>query len=216
MYKLPYTFIGVRNLGGKRYEFVDGAGDIPEYAAHVRDLVHVYEGGMNDIGEKRTALSINWFKDPRNKADVERLRLNIGNFFTNIHREIPAKERMWGGFKDYQRLVNGKGYARAFTNFNLRATNKYRECRCLAYISNVFMNTSEECFLYSIGVDPHSDVYALSTMTQWIWRSAIRDEKEIYIYVPSSRMRGMLYDWMDSLAKGGVASEQDVQQLRVC
>lgn len=203
MYKLPYTFIGVRNLGDGQYAFADGTGDVPEYARRIKEMLHVYEGPMNSVGEKRSAMSISWFKDPRHKQDIEQLKLNISNFFTNVHREIPASGRLWGGFKDYKKLINGKGYVKAFTNFNLRATNDYRNCRCLAYVSNVYMNTSEECFYYSVGVDPHSEEYALSTMIQWIWRSAIRDGKEVYLYVPSSRMREMLYAWMDSLTEGG-------------
>ena len=37
-------------------------------------------------------------------------------------------------------------------------------------------------------------------MVQWIWRSAIRDGDEIYIYIPSKRMRTLLINWMESLS----------------
>ena len=44
------------------------------------------------------------------------------------------------------------------------------------------------------------DKLALSEMIQWIWRSAIRDGKEIWIYIPSSRMRGLLEDWIKEVS----------------
>ena len=33
-------------------------------------------------------------------------------------------------------------------------------------------------------------------MLQFIWRSAIRDGKEIWIYIPSIRMRTLLKKWI--------------------
>jgi hypothetical protein len=41
------------------------------------------------------------------------------------------------------------------------------------------------------------DMYALSSLIQWVWRSAIRDGKPIILYVPSSRMRGLLIKWLN-------------------
>ena len=45
-------------------------------------------------------------------------------------------------------------------------------------------------------------MYALSTMLQWIWRSAIRRGEEIWLYVPSRRMRTLLKDWMERVQNG--------------
>ena len=39
--------------------------------------------------------------------------------------------------------------------------------------------------------------YALSEMIQWIWRSAIRNGEDIYIYIPSRRMRDLLLEWLN-------------------
>ena len=33
-------------------------------------------------------------------------------------------------------------------------------------------------------------------MLQFIWRSAIRDGKEIWVYIPSIRMRNLLKQWI--------------------
>lgn len=42
-----------------------------------------------------------------------------------------------------------------------------------------------------------AELYALSEMLQWIWRSRIRNGEEINIYVASKRMRGLLIRWMN-------------------
>lgn len=39
--------------------------------------------------------------------------------------------------------------------------------------------------------------FALSEMIQFIWRSAIRDNKPIKLYIPSVRMRNLLEKWIE-------------------
>ena len=58
-----------------------------------------------------------------------------------------------------------------------------------------------EAALITNGVSVDEDGFALSEMIQFIWRSAIRDGKEITLYVPSSRMRNLLLDWLEEISK---------------
>jgi hypothetical protein len=44
----------------------------------------------------------------------------------------------------------------------------------------------------------HEDLYALSEMIQWIWRSRIRDELPIKVFIPSERMRSLFVRWLNS------------------
>ncbi|MPM86322.1 hypothetical protein SDC9_133411 [bioreactor metagenome] len=48
------------------------------------------------------------------------------------------------------------------------------------------------------GIYLNTDAFALSTLLQWLWRSAIRDGKPITVYIPSSRMRGLLKQFLDT------------------
>ncbi len=52
------------------------------------------------------------------------------------------------------------------------------------------------------GVEVREDDYALSEMIQWVWRSAIRDGKEIWIYIPSRRMRELFRNWLNGISHG--------------
>lgn len=204
---IPYRYIGIERIDqGNGYRFTeDLPGYTPEYVKHLGDMIHIVDHKkLNEIGANRFALSMNWYKG---KEDVKRLKDHLYNLYTNIWKKVPAKNRLWGTYKAEQNRLRGKGYTKAFLIFNAKATNEYRDKDHLAYLSNVFMNTNEKIFYQSRGVEVDDDMYALSVMVQWIWRSAIRDGKPIYIYVPSKRMRTLLQNWIEVTSKGGVACD---------
>ena len=106
---------------------------------------------------------------------------------------------------EIEELTNsGKGYTKAFVTFNAKATNQFKDRDCLVYVANLFMNVNEKKFYKMHGIEVNEDVYALSIMIQWIWRSAIRDGGTVNLYIPSKRMRTLLIDWMEDISKGGV------------
>ena len=43
--------------------------------------------------------------------------------------------------------------------------------------------------------------YALSELLQWIFRSAIREQKDLKLYLPSKRMHKLLHEWSGGLCK---------------
>ena len=53
-------------------------------------------------------------------------------------------------------------------------------------------------FFIDKNVTINEDTWALSELIQWVFRSAIREHKEINIYIPSKRMRELFKDWIDS------------------
>ena len=85
--------------------------------------------------------------------------------------------------------------------------NAYRDRTCLVYTSNVFMNVGEKLFFARAGIKVDEDNYALSILIQWIWRSAIREGEDIYIYIPSKRMRDLLIGWLDKMTEKGSESQ---------
>ena len=50
------------------------------------------------------------------------------------------------------------------------------------------------------GIRVEEDQYALSELIQWIFRSALRDNKEITLYIPSKRMRKLLENWINKVS----------------
>ena len=50
------------------------------------------------------------------------------------------------------------------------------------------------------GIYPDENLYALSCLIQWIFRSRIRDGEKIEVYIPNLRMRSLLIDWLENRA----------------
>lgn len=204
IYNIPYTYIGIERTEDGGYRFGKYPGYIPEYVYHLKEKIHILDNQrLNSIGDNYYAMSKSWFE--RGGKDVQQLKRNIDNFYNNIWRDIPADRRMWGSYNGEMNKVKGKGYTKAFVTFNTKATNQYKDRDCLVYVANLFMNVNEKKFYAKHGVTVNEDIYALSIMIQWIWRSAIREGNEVNLYIPSRRMRMLLIDWIDSLSKGGEA-----------
>ena len=94
-------------------------------------------------------------------------------------------------------IVSSKGYGKGFVALNMRASNDYAKKTSVAYPVNRYMNTGVKNFFVKHNIQPDEDKYALSEMLQFIWRSAIRNGEEIWIYIPSVRMRNLLKIWID-------------------
>lgn len=202
--------IGTRYERGE-YHFCDYP-TVPDYARELKDKIHIVDNRkLNEIGDDNFALSVSWYeraRKVRGQPKLKALKNNLFNFFHNIAKS-PSKLNLWTTFKDYQKMLTGKGYTNGFLSYNIRATNEYRKRTCLAYCVNVFFNPFMKNYFLAYGVEVQEDVYALSEMIQWIWRSAIRDGEEIWVYIPSNRMRALLENWLDDLANGGSDERED-------
>lgn len=200
-YDIEYKYIGVKNKNGY-YTFSNDIKNIPEYIYSLKDKINILQDNkLNSIGEDYYSLSSSWFdreQKTRNKFLLKTLKKNVLNYFTNKIKS-QSNETMWTTYKDHKKMLSGKGYTKGFVSVNARATNEFRDKKNLAYCANIFLNPIIKQFFQTKDIKIYEDVYALSELVQWIWRSAIRDEKEINIYIPSSRMRNLLIDWLDSL-----------------
>jgi len=164
-------------------------------------LIHIFENEkLNAIGSQEYDLSRKWFYDSKTQNNVTTLKNHLLNYFTNICN-AKTSECLWTTFDETVIFLKGKGYARAYISLNsqnINLENNHRENRrYLAYACNNFYSTIKTPIA---GVD--EDGYALSEMLQFIWRSAIRDGKEIWLYIPSIRMRTLLKQWIKSNSNG--------------
>lgn len=198
MYHIPYQFIGVSREDGE-YRFSETDYYVPEYVHTLKDMIHIVDKPrLNKIGDDPFALSMNWFE--RGGEEVSSLKKNVYNFFFNLSG-VNADKKMWSTFSDAEYKLRGKGYSNGFVTFNTKATNKYKDRTAAAYCVNIFMNVGQKLFYVNNGVDVNENDYALSVMVQWIWRSAIREGKAIELYIPSSRMRNLLIEWIKEVSQ---------------
>lgn len=201
---IEYERIGIEHPDADTYRFTSSRGYIPEYVGTLSSKIHIFDNKkLNAVGDDNFALSCSWYsKQQRNgKANFDRLRKNVTNYFNNYMSMYGMEYRLWSVWTDYRNLLRCKGFKYNDLAFNSKATNDYKNKKVLAYCVNVFMNPNEKGYLLSKGINVLEDEYALSVMIQWIWRSAIRDGEEIWIYIPSKRMRNLLSGWIERVER---------------
>lgn len=202
IYDIPYEYIGIERAEDGGYRFGKHPGYTPAYVSRLGEKLHIIDNDrINEVGDDYYALSMSWFD--KDDDAVEQVKRNVSNCFNNIWRDVPADRKLWGSYNGELNKIKGKGYTRSFLTFNAKATNAYRKRDCLVYVANIFMNVNEKKFYQMHGIKVDEDTYALSIMVQWIWRSAIRDGNEVYLYIPSRRMRTLLTNWIENTSKGG-------------
>ena len=162
-------------------------------------LIHICDSDkLNQIGDLEYALSKSWYERNAENKLLTKLKNATGNYFKN-YTKTKSNENLWTTFKDFQSKISGKGYAKGYLASNTRATNEYRNRIAVAYLVNKFFNPYVKNFFLQHDIAVDEDAFAISEMLQFIWRSAIRDGKEIWLYIPSSRMRALLQDWISQM-----------------
>ena len=204
LYGIEYEKIGTKKENGV-YRFSDEP-CVPDYVYELPNKIHILsDRKMNKIGDERTSLSASWYEKARSakgKPRIKQLSNNLTNFFRGKLKS-PSEKNLWTTFKNYQGLLKGRGYTKGFLSCNARGTNAYRNRNCLAYCVNIYHNPCIRNYFSSQGVEIKDDEYALSEMVQWIWRSAIRDGEDIWLYIPSKRMRELFVGWLEEISHGG-------------
>ena len=202
---LGYEYIGTKKIRNGGYEFCE-TGYVPEYCKTLIDKVHILENErLNLIGDTDYTLSSSWYereKRKRTKPLTNVMRRNLQNLFRHKFK-CEEEQRLWTCYKDSYDSLKGKGYSDSekFVSFNARSTNKYAERTHLAYCINLFMNPNLKKFLTEKGADVNEDKWALSELIQLIWRTAIRNQGDIWVYIPSRRMRELLQSWLKELSE---------------
>ena len=196
-YNVNYTYLYISGNNVNDYQFFTEKETNNTYVSYSK-LIHILDNDkLNIIGDFKTALSKSWYDKYHNSKIMEQLKNNTSNFFRNI-RNDNSKDNIWTTFKDYKSSISGKGYTRGFIPVNMRATNSYKDRTSLAYLVNIYLNPMIKGFFQDHNISVDEDGYALSEMLQWIWRSAIREGNEIFIYIPSKRMREILINWLST------------------
>lgn len=188
--KLKYEYKSVENIDNKykltSYKKINGE--------KYKDLITIYNGKLNEVG-KGNSLTKSWYMQASKKVAMRKLKDCTYNYFNNIIND-KSDYNMWTTFKDYKNECKGNRYTKGFVECNVRATNEYKHKTNLAYLINRYYNPMIEQFFTQRKVSIDRDTYALSELIQWMFRSAIRENKPINIYIPSERMRRLLQEWL--------------------
>lgn len=192
LYNIKYELKSIRKTEDE-YNIVDYF--VPDTSVYI-DKINILQGKLNEnIYQKQNGLSVTWFNSKINQEKIAQLGRNVKNYFGNI-LQAKSETIMWTTFKDYKPKLKGKGYSNQFVSCNCRSTNDYIDCYNLAYCVNIYLHPAVTQFFKQRNVYIDEELYALSEMIQWIWRSRIRKGENINIYIPSARMRNLLDTWL--------------------
>lgn len=212
-YNLHYRYVYVSGDNIENYRFNDIQEDRDNISYSYNDLIHILDDEkLNRIGDREYDLSKSWYERNKNNTSMKQLKNNILNFFVNKRRTKTAFN-LWTTFKEFKTLLKGKGYGNGYIPLNMRASNEYSHKTSVVYPVNRYVNPGIKNFFLKHSVQVDEDAFALSEMLQFIWRSAIRNGEEIYVYIPSIRMRNLLKQWIEENSmqnKGEIKIENNI------
>ena len=164
--------------------------EVPDY--DYKSLIHIIDHEkLNAIGKDKFAISQKWFNNHKYDGLVHKLRRNTTNFFRNI-TSSSTTDNLWTTYEAFKEDIKGKGFAKSFTNLGVDSEKNYSDRIYLAYLANNFYPaTIQNTF------DISEDQYALSELLQFMFKSALSNGNEIWIYIPSKRMRNLLIKWIE-------------------
>lgn len=198
LYNIAYQYAFIQND-----QIILGKYDDIEFRKTVKNLISIYEGPLNIVGSTKKGskpLSSTWYK--KNIANEQCAAAgNAMKKYFKHYTKSTKDTRMWSCFSG----INGRNmkkmseysYKGGFVACNCRATNKHVNKTDLAYMINVYENPMIKQFLVSQGVSYDEDGFALTMLLQWIFRSGIRNRKQINLFLPAERMRNLLYDYLN-------------------
>lgn len=203
-YELPYTYMyvtgdNIDNFGLVDYRTEEELNELKknDYNADYKNLIHILDNEkMNQIGDDKYAFSKTWYERNKDNVMMKKVKSNIHNYLMNIVNHGTNKT-IWTTYIDYKNNLKGKGYTKGFVPCSSRATNEYRDRDVIVYLVSRYINPFVKNFFIVNNINVDEDSYALSEMLQFIWRSAIREYNEIWIYIPSRRMRELLSNWIE-------------------
>lgn len=203
LFKVNYVFYSVVCNDGN-YQLSDYVLPKEEDKKHLKSLIRIYypsrndKNDLNEIGEKRSAFSVSHLKeftmDSKNRTA---LKNNGFNFFYNKCK-VPSNEVMWTTFKNHEKQLRPKNLGKQFVEVTARATNDYADKSTCIYFANRYMNPITKKFFTSKGVHVDEELFALSELLQWLFRSRIRKGESINLYLPSKRMRTLLEKYLNN------------------
>jgi len=181
-----------------------------EVKKQVKDLLQIYYGSANSVGDDYYAFSKNWLYKRTKKQNVK-LKKSCENLIQRNFK-TEAKYNAFTTFKALKGELSGKGYTKGFIPVNARATNDYSDKKSMFYLANRFMKPEYEKFFKSKSIKLDDDQWALSELIQWVWRGSIRKGEPMNLFIPSKRMRELLEEWIDDIPGEVIDQELKVEQ----
>lgn len=176
-----------------------------------KQYINIVDGKMNTVGDKNYSLSYSDLSGRKDRGvDLSVLKNHLYNFLYNQHKVKPSEDTyLWTTYKKAVSSVSGGRYKKGWLAYNTKATNDFINADKVAYLCNNYPSTYlVQMVTNRSGAEFDQDMWALSEMLQFIFRSKIRMYKDesrmINLYIPSKRMRNLLEQWLNDEFEGAL------------
>ena len=174
--------------------------------------LYSYRNSVNNIVNLSYSFYSVHIQEEVNHSVLTQLKNNIKNVIENIF-ELSPKDRkiMWTIYKEYTDLIVKKQFDKPkcrhlnmnnFVSISSKGTNDFADRNILIYLVDRYINPVLKNFINSkckeFNIEFDENLYSLSELIQWIWRSQIRNDKPIYLYIASLRMFNLFNDWLNN------------------
>ena len=152
---------------------------------------------------KNYSMSSTWYSTTANKDQLKKLSSAI----RSVYRKAGKDDLLLTLPKDNASRESKRSVVHP--NINLegvflycgaRATNDYASKSVALHAYNRYVNLVVKSYLQDYGLEldaiPDDDQFALSEMIQWIWRTRIRENKPIDLYILPKRMESLFKQWL--------------------
>jgi hypothetical protein len=153
------------------------------------------------------SMSSTWYSKNATTADLEK----VSNAIFSVYRKFGDKESFIftapKSLADYQ-YVKDEKLKRNIIHKKMpkdvdwiycgtKATNMWSHKSIAVHAYNRFVNTAIKAYLQDYGTPPDDDMFALSEMVQWIFRTCIRNDEPLQLCILNNRMKGLLCNWLN-------------------
>jgi hypothetical protein len=147
---------------------------------------------------------------------LSKLRSSTETFFRRVAKS-PSHLNGWTVWKDHKKALRGEGFSRnsstpgkafGFITPTPRPPTITVEW-LLSPTSATPITIRSSRRIRGHGCPVYEDLYALSQMVQWMWRSRIRSLEPINVFIPSSRMRALFERWLEAASTVELVKEID-------
>lgn len=153
------------------------------------------------------SMSSTWYSKNATTADLEK----VSNAIFSVYRKFGDKESFIftapKSLADYQ-YVKDEKLKRNIIHKKMpkdvdwiycgtKATNLWAHKTVAVHAYNRFVNTAIKAYLQDYGTPPDDDMFALSEMVQWIFRTCIRNDEPLQLCILNNRMKGLLCNWLN-------------------
>ena len=145
---------------------------------------------MNSIGKKWNNLSREWFNSTDSKT-FKQLANNMRNYMEHYCKQSGGNI-YWTSYISYQKKLATNGIIKSFISFTDIPIDKRNN---LGFFMNLFPNIAASNILK---ID--RDKYAIKLLLKWI-TNVSNIKKPINLYLPSSRMRRLLVEYLEQYKK---------------